>query len=93
MTSPNTQLTSTAETTPFIIWKHEVECEAVRLGADVASVRESHRARIIRAYQAGEPVWMVAAELRDVAFAFAKTKRTQDGSHSLIRAANRSQRK
>ena len=54
----------TRETMPLHIFLHEVELAAIAKGADCETAREPEvRARLIRAYNAGEPVWMVADEL------------------------------
>ena len=49
---------STNATTPFHIFKHEV-AEAAGLSAD-----RLHLGRLHTAYDAGEPVWMVADEMK-----------------------------
>lgn len=55
---------STIETTPRHIWMHEVELAAIALGSNCELARDEHvRARLNRAYVAGEPVWMAAEEL------------------------------
>lgn len=47
-----------------LIWLHEVQSAAIAKGADPGFAREPEmRARLDRAYHAGEPVWMAAEEL------------------------------
>lgn len=54
----------TCETMPSHIWTHAVSLAAIRLGvpADALSDRDL-RARMSRAYAAGEPMWMFVHEL------------------------------
>ncbi|HEY6861698.1 MAG TPA: hypothetical protein VI358_18175 [Pseudolabrys sp.] len=56
--------TGTKETTPFHIFKHEVT-----MAAGIA-VDQIHIGRLHAAYDAGEPVWMVADEMKLRAKAF-----------------------
>jgi hypothetical protein len=52
----------TRETTPYHIWRHHVELLASRLGV-TRDTFDAQRGRILAAFQAGEPVWMIVDEL------------------------------
>ena len=64
MKQPDLAKSSTKETTPWLIWREEVLAEAARMGFHAGTWQE-YNERIRRAYLAGEPVWMMAVELRD----------------------------
>lgn len=72
------------ETMPWHIWHHEVLCAAGISAKDA----ELHRERLQRWYQAGEPVWMAADGLRQVATRVARELQHDDG-RAAIRAAYR----
>ena len=68
MITKGTKNTSTKDTTPRHIWMDEVIGEAIKLHAAVAAApckagEGPLRERMNRAYEMGEPVWMVAEEL------------------------------
>ena len=55
----------TRESAPFHIWREHVTTLAAVAGVDPEFTRtESIRGRLLRAYQAGEPAWMMADELK-----------------------------
>jgi hypothetical protein len=83
----------TKETVPWGIWSHEVEIAALALGADAAAIRAvkagEGRSRLQRWYQAGEPIWMAADGLKQLAAGMSRAKRESDDGLSFIRAAAR----
>jgi hypothetical protein len=54
---------ATNETTPFHLWRDAVELETLRRCPGCHETLRAQRARILRAYQAGEPVWMAVDEM------------------------------
>jgi hypothetical protein len=78
---------STKETVPSHIWMSEVETGAVRKAAEVADIARDRevRDRLLRAYHAGEPVWMAVDELVFVARVRAKARKA-DAEVASLRA-------
>lgn len=62
---------ATNETAPWLLWAHAVELSAIRSGANAEIVHKSERIRAVmaRAYRNGEPVWMAADEVKQIALA------------------------
>jgi hypothetical protein len=85
MTNTAARNGSTKETTPSTIWMSEVETEAVRRAPEVSEIARDRdvRDRLLRAYHAGEPVWMAADELTFVARVRAKARKAEAEASSL----------
>lgn len=85
----------TRDTAPFTIWSHELWQELVvscKLVIDVGDLSQ-FRPRISAAYQAGEPLWMVAHEIALRINSAARERKAADDGRTAIRAAIRASRK
>lgn len=78
---------STKETCPVHIWLHEsiVDSRCSVEEANGAVTRE----RLLRWYQAGEPVWMAAQSIRIMVADMRRVARSADDGFGAIRAARR----
>lgn len=76
---------ATNETAPFHIWKHEVQMAAIALGAASESVMACC-AKLQTWYQAGEPVWMAADGLKQLAQGLESAKRSDADGPEMLRA-------
>ena len=77
----------TKETMPWVLWWHAVTTEAIRQGGDAEIVRSLH-ARAALWFQAGEPVWLAASGIRQLAVGHVRAAR-EDSERAVIRAALR----
>lgn len=75
----------TKDTTPFHIWSHEVELAAIHAGADAEAVR-AVRGKLRAWYNAGEPIWMAADGLKQLARGYVLATR-EDSDARVIRQA------
>jgi hypothetical protein len=82
MLKPHERDPGTRETVPFHIWKHNVLLAASRRGVPQEYIeRPEVRARIQRAWAAGEPIWMAVDALTVFAKGAAIHERAErDGS-------------
>jgi hypothetical protein len=78
----------TKATMPLHIWMHSVELTAIRHGASVAGVESAH-AKIVSWFNAGEPVWMAAGSLLELARGYDRAQLEQADGFTHIRRAAR----
>ena len=78
----------TKTTMPMHIWMHSVELTAIRHGASVSGVESAH-SKLVTWFNAGEPVWMAAGSLLQMARGFDRAQREQADGFTHIRRAAR----
>ncbi len=78
----------TKVTMPMHIWMHSVELTAIRHGASVAGVESAH-GKLVAWFNAGEPVWMAAGSLLQLARGFDRAKRELADGFTHVRLAAR----
>jgi hypothetical protein len=76
----------TKTTMPLHIWLHSVELTAIRHGASVAGVESVH-AKLVLWFNAGEPVWMAAGSLLQLARGYDRAQRENADGRAVIRDA------
>lgn len=75
-------------TMPMHIWMHSVELTALRHGASLAGIESAH-GKVVSWFNAGEPVWMAAGSLLQMARGFDRAQREQADGFAYIRSAAR----
>jgi hypothetical protein len=78
----------TKATMPMHIWLHSGELTALRNGASVAGVESAH-AKLVAWFNAGEPVWMAAGSLLELAKGYDRAQREQADGFTHVRRAAR----
>jgi hypothetical protein len=78
----------TNRTMPLHIWLHSVILTAIRHGATNEGA-ESARQKAVFYYTAGEPVWMAAQSVLELARGFERARRENADGFAQVRSAHR----